>query len=280
MAVVTENPAEGAFQLYTIANKEAVSPLPDSLALKDASVLPLAVSTATVALYTPKQLALPLPTVSPEPKNQVLLVWGGSSSVGGMGIQFGKLSGYKVAATCSPRNNDYVKSLGADFVFDYSSPSVVEDIVNGLQGQEVVGIFNAIGGEQSGIACNGVMSQVKTPSSRRHVATVPPLPSSIPDGVTVEALGSAATMFFDDRKKTAAYIWQEFLPQALEKGVLKAVPEPLIVGTGLEKVSQYFRLHCSPGVSLMSPLQIQEALDTLEAGVSAKKVVVRLSEEE
>lgn len=30
-----------------------------------------------------------------------------------------KLSGYKVLTTCSPRNFDYVKSLGADAVFDY-----------------------------------------------------------------------------------------------------------------------------------------------------------------
>lgn len=192
MAVVTENPAEGAFQLYTIANEEAVSPIPDSLSLEKAAVLPLAVSTATVALYTPKQLALPLPSLSPKPTNRVLLVWGGSSSVGGMGIQFGKQSGFRIAATCSPRNNEYVKSLGAEFVFDYSSTSVVEDIVEGLKDYEVVGIFNAIGGENSGIACNGIISQVTTPTSRRHVATVPPLPSSIPDGVTVEALGSAA----------------------------------------------------------------------------------------
>lgn len=249
MAVVTENPAEGAFQLYTIASKEAVSRIPDTLSLEKAAVLPLAVSTATVALYTPKQLALPLPTVDANPTKQVLLVWGGSSSVGGMGIQFGRQSGFKIAATCSPRNNEYVRSLGAEFVFDYSSPTVVEDIVKGLEGYEVVGIFNAIGGEKSGIACNGIMSQVKTPTNRRHVATVPPLPSNIPDGVTVEALGSAATMFFDDRKSIAAYIWQEFLPEALAKGVVKAVPEPLVVGTGLEMVSHAIAVRASRSCS-------------------------------
>lgn len=245
MAVVTENPAEGAFQLYTIANKVAVCPIPDSLSFEKAAVLPLAVSTATVALYTPKQLALPLPSAAPKQTDLVLLVWGGSSSIGGIGIQFGRQSGFKVAATCSPRNNGYVKSLGAEFVFDYSSPSVVEDIVNGLKGYKVVGIFNAIGGESSGIACNGVISQVKTPASRRHVATVPPVPSSIPDGVTVEALGSAATMFFDDRKTTALYIWQEFLPEALANGAVRAVPEPLVVGTGLEKVRWHYRTQCA-----------------------------------
>jgi NADPH:quinone reductase-like Zn-dependent oxidoreductase len=33
-----------------------------------------------------------------------------------------------VATTCSPSNFDYVKSLGADGVFDYRSPTVVDDI--------------------------------------------------------------------------------------------------------------------------------------------------------
>lgn len=36
-----------------------------------------------------------------------------------LGIQFAKLSGYRVLTTCSSRNADYVRSLGADDVIDY-----------------------------------------------------------------------------------------------------------------------------------------------------------------
>jgi NADPH:quinone reductase-like Zn-dependent oxidoreductase len=36
-----------------------------------------------------------------------------------LGIQFAKLSGYRVLATCSPRNADYLQSLGADDIIDY-----------------------------------------------------------------------------------------------------------------------------------------------------------------
>lgn len=45
-----------------------------------------------------------------------------------VGIQFAKLSGYRVVTTCSPSNFEYVKSLGADAAFDYRSPTVVDDI--------------------------------------------------------------------------------------------------------------------------------------------------------
>lgn len=44
------------------------------------------------------------------------------------GIQFAKASGLTVIATSSPSNFDYLKSLGADAVFDYKSPTCGADI--------------------------------------------------------------------------------------------------------------------------------------------------------
>ena len=57
-----------------------------------------------------------------------ILIYGGSTATGIYGIQFAKLSGLTVLATASPRNHEYLKSLGADHVFDYNSPSAVDDI--------------------------------------------------------------------------------------------------------------------------------------------------------
>jgi NADPH:quinone reductase-like Zn-dependent oxidoreductase len=77
-------------------------------------------------------LKLPLPgssaatSAGSEPRE--ILIYGGSTATGLLGIQFAKLSGYRVATTASPSNFDYLKSLGADGVFDYRSPTVVDDI--------------------------------------------------------------------------------------------------------------------------------------------------------
>jgi NADPH:quinone reductase-like Zn-dependent oxidoreductase len=57
-----------------------------------------------------------------------VFIYGGSTAMGVSGIQYAKLSGATVITTSSPRNFDYVKSLGADVVFDYSSPTAIEDI--------------------------------------------------------------------------------------------------------------------------------------------------------
>ncbi|KAM3422174.1 hypothetical protein BST61_g2543 [Cercospora zeina] len=82
------------------------------------TTFPLGVSTVGQGLYQ-KALKLNLPT-DPIPKDsQTVLIYGGSTATGSLAIQFAKLSGYKVLTTCSPHNNDFVQSLGADAVYNY-----------------------------------------------------------------------------------------------------------------------------------------------------------------
>jgi len=77
------------------------------------------------ALYQSLKLALPnKPLATPEP----VLIYGGSTATGILAIQFAKASGYTVYTTSSPKNFDYLKSLGADHTFDYNSASCAQDI--------------------------------------------------------------------------------------------------------------------------------------------------------
>jgi len=73
------------------------------------------------------RLKLPLPT-EPVKEPFPILIYGGSTATGMAGIQFAKRSGLTVITTCSPHNFDLVKSLGADFAFDYKSPTCAADI--------------------------------------------------------------------------------------------------------------------------------------------------------
>lgn len=74
-----------------------------------------------------RTLGLALPTEPADFKDYVL-IHGGSTATGIYGIQYARLSGYKVIATSSPHNFDYLKSLGAERVFDYGSPTAGADI--------------------------------------------------------------------------------------------------------------------------------------------------------
>jgi NADPH:quinone reductase-like Zn-dependent oxidoreductase len=72
-------------------------------------------------------MGLPLPS-SPAQQPTFLLIHAASTATGILSIQYAKASGLTVIATASPYNFDYLKSLGADIVFDYHSPTCASEI--------------------------------------------------------------------------------------------------------------------------------------------------------
>lgn len=142
---LTGKAQDAAFQLYSSVPAVLVAPIPDELSFEDASVIPLSLSTAAAGLYEKFLLDLPHPTTSPMPSGSSILIWGGSSSVGSSAIQLAVASGLRVVSTASKRSFAYVKSLGAETVIDHSSSTVVEDLVEALNGSKFVGAYDCIG---------------------------------------------------------------------------------------------------------------------------------------
>ncbi|KAJ4245018.1 hypothetical protein NW762_014225 [Fusarium torreyae] len=115
----------GGFAEYIVAKGDVQIKTPDNITDEDAATLGISIATVGQGLY--KTLGLPLPTEDKK-DDQYILIYGGSTATGIYGIQFAKLSGLKVIATASPHNFDYLKSLGAEKVFDYNSPNVADEI--------------------------------------------------------------------------------------------------------------------------------------------------------
>jgi len=124
--------AYGVYQRYCLLAVEATVLVPDTYSFDEAATLPLAYWTAAVGLYSCLQIPIPLSTADkPMPKvepGETLLVWGGSSSVGALAVQLGVISGFRVISTASPRNFEFVKSLGAEKVLDYHDADIVDQI--------------------------------------------------------------------------------------------------------------------------------------------------------
>ncbi|TEA18859.1 Protein TOXD [Colletotrichum sidae] len=116
---------DGAFAKYIAVKGDLQIKTPNNISDDEAATLGIAVTTVGQGLY--QTLKLPLPN-SPTTEPKTILIYGGSTAMGISGIQYAKLSGYNVITTASPHNFDYLKSLGADTVFDYKSASVSEDI--------------------------------------------------------------------------------------------------------------------------------------------------------
>jgi len=245
----TKDNAEGAFQEYSIIRSDCASKIPDDLPFEQATVLPLAVATASYAFFGDDTLQLRLPCLNAEKIDEVVLVWGGSSSVGGTAIQLAKAAGYQVITTASTKNHDYVKRLGADHALDYKSSSAVDDVAKLLQGKKLAGVLDAIG-DPDGITT--AAKAVEHADGKRHIICVRPPPEKLPESVKAQPMLSLSIY----KDSLASQIFNEFVPKALAQGKLKAEPKAEIVGEGLDK--------------------IQAGLDKLRDGVSATKVVVRL----
>lgn len=254
--------------------------IPDTMSFEEAAVIPLGLSTAAAGLFEKDQLGLPLPTFSRQPKelNKSIIIWGGSTSVGCNAIQLANAAGYTVITTCSPRNYELVKSLGASYVFDYNDKNVVKDIKatlstlkRPLMGALVIGR----GGAEAALdimACpesdceNKFVSMAtypepkQTPTSMVFLKNVVAYVSWIAVFKSKGLLkGVKSNFIFSSsvsRNGVGKAIWEEWLPKAISEGTFRPSPEPVIFGKGLDK--------------------IQDAMEFQKKGVSAKKVVVQL----
>ncbi|KAF1344795.1 chaperonin 10-like protein [Delphinella strobiligena] len=244
---------DGGFQEYTNVPAIFTSILPSKASFTEGTVLPLAISTAAAGLYQPGYLELPFPTAKPKDSGKVILVWGGSSSVGSTAVQLAVASGVTVISTASKHNHDYVKGLGAKEVFDYNSSSITDDIVKAIKnsGKEFAGIYDSISLPES-FKHNFEVAQKAGGS--KTIATVLPPPEDKPSDV--DAKGVFAITIGTQHKQVGEAVWGKYVPGALADGSLKFLPEPLVIGKGLESV--------------------QKGMDKNKAGVSAKKVVVEL----
>ncbi|KIX97499.1 uncharacterized protein Z520_06951 [Fonsecaea multimorphosa CBS 102226] len=156
----------GAFGEHILAKACVQIKIPDHLDFERAASMPVSMYTCGLGLY--KALQLPLPS---EPANEPfpLLIHGGSTASGIWGIQFAKASGLTAVTTASPRNFDYLKSLGADAVFGYHSPTCGADI-RAFTKNKLRYAWDCVGGGE--IICGEALSTVK-PSKYGGISAVP-----------------------------------------------------------------------------------------------------------
>lgn len=117
---------------------------PSTLSWTDAAALPLVYATVYTALINYGRLPLDRPAGSPQ---RSVLILGGSSGTGSVGIQLAKKMGLKVVATCSGANADFVKDLGADEVIDYRTEDVATRVLHSQHAPYAV-VLDCVGGTE------------------------------------------------------------------------------------------------------------------------------------
>ena len=122
---------EGAHAEKIAVKAALVARKPESLTHVDAAALALIGLTAVVSIED---------TLALQPGERIL-IQGGAGGVAGFGIQLAKHIGAHVIATCSARNVDYVRGLGADEVIDYTAQDFSEAV------SDCDAVFETVGGE-------------------------------------------------------------------------------------------------------------------------------------
>jgi NADPH:quinone reductase-like Zn-dependent oxidoreductase len=122
---------DGAEAEYAIALPQELAPKPQTLDMVQVAAVPLSALTAWQALFIHAHLS----------KGQTALIHGGAGGVGSYAVQLARWAGARVITTASARHHDFLRSLGADQVIDYTT-TPFEEVVH-----DVDVVFDTVGGE-------------------------------------------------------------------------------------------------------------------------------------
>jgi len=122
---------EGAYAEKIAIKASIVARKPDHLSYVELAAVSLIGLTALVSIED---------TLKLQPGEKIL-VQGGAGGVASFGIQLAKHIAAHVITTASPSNHDYVRSLGADEVIDYTTQDFTE-VVSGCDA-----VFETVGGD-------------------------------------------------------------------------------------------------------------------------------------
>jgi NADPH:quinone reductase-like Zn-dependent oxidoreductase len=164
---------EGTYCEKIAINAAIIGKKPASLSHVDAAALALTGLTAIDSVENTLKLK----------RGQTILIQGGAGGVAGFAIQFAKYLGARVITTTSAANIDYVRSLGADEVIDYTTQNftravsgcdAVFDTVGGDVAQQSFAVLKP-GGRAAFIASG---AQAPKPDRSDVTALRPPVPRS------------------------------------------------------------------------------------------------------
>jgi len=144
----------GGFAEYACAAEDNLALKPANLSFEAAAAVPVAAVTALQSLRDKGQIQ----------PGQKVLISGASGGVGTFAVQIAKSYGAEVTAVCSTRNLDMARSIGADYVVDYTKENFSRkgrryDLIIAVNGYHSIldyrralspsGIYVALGGSMA-----------------------------------------------------------------------------------------------------------------------------------
>ncbi|KAJ3040993.1 hypothetical protein HDV00_010065 [Rhizophlyctis rosea] len=212
-----------------------------NLTFEQAASIPVGLGTAIGALFTQRGLGLQRKLQSQ--KEEWVFITGGASSVGVHAIQLAARAGYKVITTALRWNEEYVKSLGASHVIDYTLPASQQlQIIHEVTDNNLQYATDFIGEETSKLAVAAINPSFKpTVIGMAHTGTL-----ELPEGVEYRAFSAGAP----DLAKLIREVTEEDVSEGFASGVLKTNNVSVLEG-GLEGLKEGEKLSAEGKVSAL-----------------------------
>jgi NADPH:quinone reductase-like Zn-dependent oxidoreductase len=238
------DPRFGAYQQYALASQTSASKLPDGVSLENAatSILNLASVTTAFSLY----MGLDRPSLAGKPaaNGKKILVYGGSSSTGGLAISYATAAGYQVVTTSSPKHRDFVQSLNpSTIIIDHSQPS--KNITANIESHGPYdAVFDTIGLAPVPELLGEYLQSIGGGTYYSLVYPEKPLPEN------VQCIFAPYSLALDkpENRDFRTWFYTELVPKGLEKGIITATRPQWVVG-GLDHAQKALDLMMDGKVS-------------------------------
>ncbi|KAK6453631.1 zinc-binding oxidoreductase alcohol dehydrogenase [Scheffersomyces xylosifermentans] len=256
----------GAFSQYIIADPDTTikynkasfnnNPLPVGTTASSKIRTFESAATATLSLGTVAVSfadGLKISEDKEENSQRYILIWGGATATGIYAIQIAKLVyGLKVITTSSPQHHEFLKTLGADEVFDYRSPNVVGSIIESANGEIYYALdtvstkesyqqtYDSTKGSKKVAFDNlsGVFGNDIVTDPTRTLDTFTATASYLADG-RKHHMGATEYVPSEEFLRRYRHFWYDLLPPHIEE--LKT-PNLIVLSSGLESTSEALEL--------------------------------------
>jgi len=191
----------GSYAEQHVVDVELVARKPRNISHLGAASLTLVGGTIWEALVTRAQLAV----------HETILIHGGAGGVGTVAIQLAKAMGARVITTARSNNHEFVRSLGADDVIDYTSDDYISAVAELTHGQGVNVVFDTVGGD----------TLTKSPLALADAGRVVSIVDIAKPQNLIEAWGKNAAYHFVFTRQNRGKL--DALTNLIERGLIKPV---------------------------------------------------------
>lgn len=152
------NGVDGALAEFMLVDVRLMAKKPKTLTMKQAAALPLVAITSYEALVDKMNVKA----------GDNVLIHGATGGVGHIAVQLAKVLGANVTSTYSPANEALAKTVGADYLVDYTKESVSDYVQKYTGGAGFDKIFDTVAGDN-------IEKSFAAAKFYGHVATILPI---------------------------------------------------------------------------------------------------------